>query len=91
MRLTEVTESTLPFLAGYLAGAMDRKCGTRTSWTMMVYTAIQNGKLDMGYLNRLERTIRERWPKGDGFPPSIADALNPRSANAVTPDPSEPR
>jgi hypothetical protein len=77
--IQEATQSTLSFLAGYLAGAMDRRMGTGRAWTMMCWCAAERGELDVDYLYRLERTIRRRWPEGE-VPPSIADALRPRDS-----------
>ncbi len=72
--MLEVTPSTLPFLAGWLAGAADKRFGGGPRWTMMVYMEMHKGRLTLEYLNRLERTLRRRWPAGERAP-SIADAF----------------
>ena len=76
--LIEVTESTLPFLAGWLAGAADKRFNTGTNWTIRVYMDMEAGKLSLEYLHRLEKSIAERWPEGE-TPPSISAALSRRA------------
>lgn len=70
--LAEITESTLPFAAGWLAGAADKRFRTKTQWTMMVYMEMEAGKLSIEYLYRLERSIARRWPAGEK-PPSLSE------------------
>jgi hypothetical protein len=70
---------TLAFLAGWLTGAADRRFGTGTAWTMMLWSDMENGKLTIDYLYSLERSIARRWPK-DETPPSVREVL--QRANA---------
>jgi hypothetical protein len=72
--IREITPATLPFLAGYLAAAIDRRFNLANQWTMKVYMDMDRGKLDLAYLYRLEATIHLRWPKKERAP-SINDLL----------------
>ena len=85
MPVGQFNESTLAFVAGFLAGAADKKFGTRTAWTMKLYDDMTNGKLDVFYLHRLEQRIARRWPKDGTAAPSVEQIL--RSANADKPQP----
>ena len=75
MPLIELTESTLPFAAGYLAGSLDRRLGTGTRCTMKVYMDIAAGKLSLEYLTKLEAEIARRWPDSQA-PPSLRDLMS---------------
>lgn len=74
--IVELTESTLPFAAGYLAGSLDRRLGTGTRWTMKVYMDAQAGKLTLKYLTDFEAEIARRWPDVQ-TPPSLRDLMGP--------------
>lgn len=77
--MIQITESTLPFLAGALAGAFDHKLGTGTAWTMKVFMDMQKGRLDLKYLERLEAMIRQRWPDDGTSPPTVQELSRPNS------------
>lgn len=82
--IREATKAAIHFAAGYLAGSADKRFGTKTKWTMMVYMALESGKYDpMQYLERLEKTLRRRWPEGE-TPPSIADVWKDKSKPVLT-------
>jgi hypothetical protein len=67
--------STLSFVAGYLAGAADRRFRTGTRWTVKVYMeGIVGRKMSLAYVQKLERAIAKRWPEGE-TPPSMFDVM----------------
>ena len=73
--VVEVSESTLPFIAGYLAGSMDRVLGLDRVWINRVYAAMLAGQLTLTFVQDLETEIKQRWPEGFGRAPSLADVV----------------
>ena len=70
--IAEATPSTLAFIAGYLAGAIDKRFNLRNTWTLKVYMDMEQHGLTIGYIHRLEREIHCNWPEGE-IPPKASD------------------
>lgn len=88
MNILEISESTLPFLAGCLAGALDARIGSR--WIIEVYMDMEAGKLTLEYIHKLEQRVRLFWPQGE-TPPRIADYLpapTQETAGLILPNPN---
>jgi hypothetical protein len=83
-KVIDGTPAQLAFVAGCLAGALDRVLGTRTAWTIAVYMDMERGKLDWKYIERLERRVKKLWPEeARTNPPTVQGILKPIKATIL--------